>query len=198
MRIVRQPMGDYQTNCYIVSVEGKDIIIDPGMDAFSWVMEHISNPVAILNTHGHFDHVWSNAKLQEKLNVPLYAPKDDLFLLQGSNLMPGLPPSTPDFLIEGDNTNLDISGIAVLFRHFPGHSPGCSTIEIGDAMFSGDFIFERSIGRVDFPYSDPQVMKESLERFLKIDYDKTLYPGHGNSTTIKAEQRNVPYWLKVL
>ena len=198
MRIIRQPMGDYQTNCYIVNSEGKDIIIDPGVGAVPWVLEHVNNPVAILNTHGHFDHVWSNSELQEALKIPLYTPKDDLFLLQGSNWMPGLPPSTPDHLIEGEAVTLDISGIEVIFRHFPGHCPGCSTIEIGDAMFSGDFIFERSIGRVDFPYSDPQAMKKSLTRFLEIDYDKTLYPGHGDSSTIRAEQRNIPYWLKTL
>ncbi len=198
MRILRQPMGDYQTNCYIVNSEGKDIIIDPGVGAVPWVLEHVDNPVAILNTHGHFDHVWSNSELQKTLKVPLYTPKDDLFLLQGSNWMPGLPPSTPDHLIEGEVVTLDISGIEVIFKHFPGHCPGCSTIEIGDAMFSGDFIFERSIGRVDFPYSDPQAMKASLQRFLEIDYDKMLYPGHGNSSTIKAEQRNVPYWLNAL
>ncbi len=188
-------MGNYQTNCYIVSIEGKEIIIDPGMGATEWVASNVSNPVAILNTHGHFDHVWSNAELQRRFNIPLYTPKDDAFLLDGSNWMPTLPPSAPDVLVEGEDVLLNIAGIEVRFRHFPGHCPGCSTIEIGDAMFSGDFIFERSIGRVDFPYSDPKAMKESIHRFLKIDYDKKVYPGHGRSTTIKAEQKNLPYWL---
>jgi len=84
----------------------------------------------------------------------------------------------------------------VIFRHFPGHSPGCSTIEIEDAMFSGDFIFKNSIGRVDFPYSDPQQMKDSLKKFTDITYDKTVYPGHGEQTSIKQEQYNIPYWIK--
>ncbi len=198
MKIKRQPMGDYQTNCYIVSVDEKDIIIDPGIGATQWVVENVKNPVAILNTHGHFDHVWSNAELQEKLKVPLYTPKDDAFLLQSSEWMPDLPPSTPDVLVEGKETTLNISDIDVKFRHFPGHCPGCSTIEIGDAMFSGDFIFERSIGRVDFPYSSVSDMKNSLIRFMKLDFDKTIYPGHGGSTTIKAEQKNAPYWIEAI
>ncbi len=197
MQIKKQPMGAYQTNCYIVSIKGKDFIIDPGVDATKWVVNNVSNPVAILNTHGHFDHVWSNANLQKKLNIKLYTPKDDIFLLQSSNWMPDLPPSTPDIAIKGDE-ELDFDGIKVKFTHFPGHCPGCSTIEIGDVMFSGDFIFNRSIGRTDFPYSNPQDMKKSLQKFKKIPYNKTVYPGHGEATTIKQEQKYVDYWIKQL
>ncbi|HIP31040.1 MAG TPA: MBL fold metallo-hydrolase, partial [Sulfurospirillum arcachonense] len=82
MTIKYQPMGAYQTNCYIVEVEGKEFIIDPGMDATDWVLKNTTNPVAILNTHGHFDHVWSNKELKEKLNIPIYVPKDDEFMLK--------------------------------------------------------------------------------------------------------------------
>ena len=192
-----KPMGPYQTNCYIVTVDGKDFIIDPGVGAASWVISNVKNPVAILNTHGHFDHVWSNQELKEKLNVPLYTPKGDVFLLQSSNWMPDLPPSYPDVEVVGDE-EFDFDGVNVKFRHFPGHCPGCSTIEIENAMFSGDFIFERSIGRTDFPYSNPQDMRNSLEKFKTIDYDKTIYPGHGGTTSIKAEQRNANYWMQNL
>ena len=195
--IKMQPMGMYQTNCYIVSVDGKDFIIDPGVGATEWVLDNVTNPVAIFNTHGHFDHVWSNAEVQEKLNIPLYTPKGDVMLLQGSNWMPDLPPSTPDVEVDGDE-EFDFDGVKVKFRHFPGHCPGCSTIEIGDAMFSGDFIFDQSIGRTDFPYSSPQDMKKSLQKFMQIEYDKTVYPGHGGTTTIKKEQRNAPFWIQQL
>jgi hydroxyacylglutathione hydrolase len=197
MQIKVQPMGDYQTNCYIVSVDGKDFIIDPGVGATSWVVENVTNPVAILNTHGHFDHVWSNAELQKMLNIELYTPKGDVMLLSGSGWMPDLPPSTPDYEVDGDE-ELDFDGVTVKFRHFPGHCPGCSTIEIGDAMFSGDFIFERSIGRTDFPYSSPEDMKKSLQKFKTIPYDKTIYPGHGGTTTIKQEQQYSDYWIQQL
>ena len=197
MQIKSKPMGPYQTNCYIVTIGGRDIIIDPGVGATEWVKANVTNPVAILNTHGHFDHVWSNQELKEYYHIPLYTPKGDVMLLQKSNWMPDLPPSCPDVEVEGDQT-YDIDGIEVKFRHFPGHCPGCSVIEIGDAMFSGDFIFHNSIGRVDFPYSSPSDMKKSLKKFLRLDYDKKVYPGHGAPTTIKAEQRNVPYWLHAI
>lgn len=65
MNIKVKPMGEYQTNCYIVSINDMDFIIDPGMGATEWVMQNVTNPIAILNTHGHFDHVWSNAELQK-------------------------------------------------------------------------------------------------------------------------------------
>jgi len=189
-------MGMYQTNCYIVTIDSKDIIIDPGVDATSWVKQNVTNPIAILNTHGHFDHVWSNAQLQKELKIPLYTPKDDVMFLSNSAWMPDLPPSKPDVEVKPDEI-LDIEGIKVEFKHFPGHTPGCSTIEIEDAMFSGDFIFFQSIGRVDFPYSNPQDMVKSLKKFQQLQYDKTMYPGHGATTTIKAEQQHTPYWISV-
>ena len=197
MKIKIQPMGEYQTNCYIATVDGKDFIIDPGVGATKWVLDNVTNPVAILNTHGHFDHVWSNDELQKKLNIPLYTPQGDVMLLTASSWMPDLPPSKPDVEVK-PNEEFDFEGVKVKFRHFPGHCPGCSTIEIKDAMFSGDFIFERSIGRTDFPYSSSEDMKDSLKRFKKLDYDKTIYPGHGGTTTIKQEQQYADYWINSL
>ena len=197
MQIKIQPMGMYQTNCYIVTMEGKDFIIDPGVDALEWIEQNVTNPVAILNTHGHFDHVWSNAAVQKKLGIPIYTPKGDVAMLSESSWMKDLPPSVPDVIVE-DNQEFDFDGVKVKFRHFPGHCPGCSTIEIGDAMFSGDFIFNQSIGRTDLPYSSPSDMRDSLERFKKLDYDKKVYPGHGETTTIKQEQQYADYWIQNL
>jgi glyoxylase-like metal-dependent hydrolase (beta-lactamase superfamily II) len=195
MQIKIQPMGPYQTNCYIATIEGKDFIIDPGVNATEWILKNVTNPVAILNTHGHFDHVWSNDELQKKLHIPLYTPKGDVMLLSESSWMPDLPPSKPDYEVQGDE-EIEIAGVKIKFRHFPGHCPGCSTIEIGDVMFSGDFIFERSIGRCDFPYSSPEDMKKSLQKFKTLDFDKVIYPGHGNATTIKKEQQYTDYWIQ--
>ena len=197
MQIKYQPMGSYATNCYIVTIDGKDLIIDPGVGATPWVVENVTNPVAILNTHGHFDHVWSNAELKERLGVPIYINKEDAFFLQGEQFGMEFPPSQADVLIEGDE-ELTIEGIPLKFWHFPGHTPGCSVIEIDDSWFSGDFIFAGSIGRVDFPYSDPQAMKESLRRFKTIPFNKKVYPGHGEPTTIKREQQFVDYWLQAI
>lgn len=197
MNIKVKAMGEYQTNCYIISIDNKDLIIDPGVNATQWVLDNVNNPIAILNTHGHFDHVWSNSELQNKLHIPLYTPEEDLHFLVDHEWMPDLPPSIADVKVKA-NEEFEIQGIKVKFRHFPGHTPGSSTIEINKAMFSGDFIFEQSIGRTDFPFSNPDDMKKSLLRFKELDFDKTIYPGHGNTTTIKQEQQYSDYWIKNL
>lgn len=188
-------MGPYQTNCYIVTVDGKDLIIDPGVGATKWVLNNTKNPVAILNTHGHFDHVWSNAELKNKLNIPIYCPKGDAFMLEKGSIGQKTPPSNPDVLIVGDK-EIEIKGIKVTFRHFPGHTPGCSVIEIGDVWFSGDFLFEQSIGRWDFPNSNGHDMVKSLQKAQQIQGDYTIYPGHGISTTLKAEQKIMHFWIE--
>ncbi|MEA3418970.1 MAG: MBL fold metallo-hydrolase [Campylobacterota bacterium] len=195
MQIKIQPMGPHQTNCYIVTIDGKDLIIDPGVGATQWVLDNVTNPVAILNTHGHFDHVWSNAEIKEKLKIPIYVPEEDAFMLENDPFSQGTPPSKPDYLVIGDET-LELEGVKIKYRHFPGHTPGCSIIEIDDVWFSGDFLFQQSIGRWDFPYSSAESMAKSLEKALTIKEDFTLYPGHGLSTTLKAEQRVIPYWIK--
>lgn len=197
MHIKIQPMGMTQTNCYIVTVEGKDLIIDPGMGATPWVLENAKNPVAILNTHGHYDHVWSNSDLQERLKIPLYCPKADAFMLQKCPLGQPTPPSIPDYKVVGDEA-LEIEGIQVQYRHFPGHTPGCSIIQIKDVWFSGDFLFQQSIGRWDFPFSSGEEMLKSLQKAAMIQEDYTLYPGHGMSTTLKVEQNIMPYWIEQL
>ena len=195
MQIKMQPMGAYQTNCYIVTIDGKELIIDPGVDATEWVINHVTNPVAILNTHGHFDHVWSNAALKAHFNIPIYCPKEDCFMLEKDPFSQGTPPSHADVEVAPDST-LEIGGISVTFHHFPGHTPGCSTIEIDDIWLSGDFLFEGSIGRWDFPYSSGVQMVESLKKVQQIKKDFTLYPGHGMSTTLKREQQGIPQWIR--
>ncbi len=199
MQIKIQPMGTHQTNCYIASipVDGKDrdFIIDPGVGATQWVLDNVTNPIAILNTHGHFDHVWSNAEIKKELNIPIYIPKEDDFMLLNDPFGQGTPSSEPDYLVDGDE-KLELDGVSIKFRHFPGHTPGCSIIEIDDVWFSGDFLFQQSIGRWDFPYSSAEDMVKSLERASAIKEDFTLYPGHGLDTTLKSEQRIMHYWIE--
>lgn len=194
MQIKVQQMGPYQTNCYIATTNGMDFIIDPGVNATSWVMKNCSNPVAILNTHGHFDHVWSNAELQKKLGVPLYTPRQDVFMLKKDPFSQGTPPSTPDFDVKED-ASIEIKGVKIKFHHFSGHTPGCSVIEIGQSWFSGDFLFSGSIGRWDFPYSSGNDMLSSLYKVSKMSGDFRIYPGHGGHSTLKAELKNIPYWI---
>lgn len=197
MDIKVHPMGDYQTNCYIVTIDGKDIIIDPGVGATKWVQQNVSNPIAILNTHGHFDHIWSDQELKELLNLKLYCPEDDAFMLQNNPFGFDVPKTQADVLVKPDES-LMIEGIKVTFHHFPGHTPGCSAIEIENTLFSGDFIFSGSIGRADFPYSDSQQMIESIEKILKWDNDIRIYPGHGLDTLLSRERASLNNWKNYL
>ncbi|MDD3324601.1 MAG: MBL fold metallo-hydrolase [Sulfurospirillaceae bacterium] len=197
MDINSMAMGAYGTNCYIVSVDCKDFIIDPGVGATSWVLKNAKNPVAILNTHGHFDHVWSNAELKRSLNIPIYAPKADVFMLEDDIFSQGVPLSSADVQVDGDKS-FSIDGVEIGFIHFPGHTPGCSAILIKDAFFSGDFVFKNSIGRVDFPYSDASAMKKSIKKFLDFKVNWRVYPGHGETTTVFEEQKNLPQWLRYI
>lgn len=197
MSLKVQPMGDYQTNCYIITVNEKDFIIDPGVGATRWVLQNVKNPVAILNTHGHFDHVWSNKEVSEKLNLKIYTPKEDNFMLQKDPYGFGMTPSSADVLVEPDE-EFDFEGIKVKFHYFPGHTPGCSAIEIDKHLFSGDFIFQNSIGRTDFPFSDPEKMKKSIDKILAWDRDIRIYPGHGPATSLNSERNSLENWKNYL
>ena len=193
MEILVKPCGEFYTNCYIVD---KKLIIDPGVGAFEFVKDHVEEPQAILLTHGHFDHMWDAKKIKEYYDIPVYIHKNDAFMLQNDPFGYNPPKVKPDFLF--DEGEYKIEDYDVLIRHFPGHTPGSVTIEIGDEMFSGDFIFDGSIGRVDFPYSNPEDMKKSIKKFLQIPYDKRVLPGHGAATTIKKAQKFLPMWLEYL
>jgi len=197
MQIKFKPMGAYQTNCYILSVNNKDYIIDPGIDATAWVMQNVKNPVAILNTHGHFDHVWSNKELSQKLNIPIYCPKDDAFMLENDPFNYETPKSKASFLLKPDS-KVKIEDEEFTFWHFPGHTPGCSVIEFNDIWFSGDFLFKGSIGRWDFPYSSKEDMVKSLQKVKRFKSNKKLLPGHDASSTLKEEQKYIDYWIKIV
>lgn len=195
MQIISQACGAYETNCYIIKSQNGDFIIDPGQNAFEFVKKNAQRPKAILNTHGHFDHVWSNAALKEAFKIPIYIHKDDAFMLEDPFKM-GHTPSKADFLVS-DESEIEIAGVKFRFLFFPGHTPGCCMIElVGENLaFSGDFLFKGTIGRYDFPYSNPTLMKQSLEKVAILDKDLRLLPGHGDETSLKAEQRNLRYWL---
>ncbi|MBS9778775.1 MAG: MBL fold metallo-hydrolase [Campylobacteraceae bacterium] len=197
MDIKVMPMGEYATNCYIVSKNNKELIIDPGVGAYKWVKENVKNPVAILNTHGHFDHIWSNDELAKEFGIPIYCPKDDVFMLSDDIFGYNIPPSKADVEVKHDE-QIDFGFLHVRFWHFPGHTPGCSAIEIEDALFSGDFIFKGSIGRVDFPFSNAEDMKKSIKKVLSFEKNLHVYPGHGESTTLEVEKQKLPAWLRFI
>lgn len=201
MKILYNPCGAYQTNCYIVSKNGRDIIIDPGENALDFVITNSRSPLAILNTHGHFDHIFSNVGLKKIFNIDIFIHKDDKFMLESDVFGEGYETTSEAIAVGGtkfEDVSLKIGEFDISFLHFPGHTPGCSMIKIDDVIFSGDFLFKNSIGRYDFPFSNANDMKLSLEKCLKIQGDFTLYPGHDGKTTLKAEQANLPSWIKYI
>ena len=198
MQIKVKPMGMYQTNCYILSSNNQDVIIDPGVDATKWVSSNVKNPIAILNTHGHFDHVWSNAEISKKYNIPIYCPIDDAFMLQNDPFEHGTPKSKATYQVK-PNSTVKIADFEFKFLHFPGHTPGCSVIEYKDIWFSGDFLFKDSIGRWDFKYSSKTDMLNSLNRVKTMTKEnKKILPGHNSSSTLFKEIKHIDYWINVV
>ena len=195
MQILKRAFGEYVTNCYIVKGEQGDLVIDPGQGSFDWVMQNTGKIAAVLNTHGHFDHVYDDAKLQ-RMGAKIYIHEEDAFMLR-TDPFETMPESIEaDVLIKGQEQSLEIAGFNVKFSLFAGHTPGSCMIEVGGVIFSGDVIFKGSIGRWDFPFSSGAQMRESLHKILQIEGDFTLYPGHGPNTSLAAERQNLKYFLQ--
>lgn len=197
MQILKKAFGEYVTNCYIVKGEQGDLVIDPGQGSFDWVMQNTGKIAAVLNTHGHFDHVYDDAKLQ-RMGAKIYIHESDAFMLR-ADLFGTMPESIEaDVLIKGQEQSFEIAGFNVKFSLFAGHTPGSCMIEVDGVIFSGDVIFKGSIGRWDFPFSSGMQMRESLHKILQIKGDFTLYPGHGPNTSLQAERQNLKYFLQLL
>ena len=196
MQILKKAFGEYATNCYILKGEQGDLVIDPGEGSFDWVMQNTGKIAAVLNTHGHFDHVYDDAKLQ-RAGAKIYIHESDAFMLRADPF--GTMPESieADVLIKGQEQSFEIAGFNVKFSLFAGHTPGSCMIEAGGAIFSGDIIFKGSIGRWDFPFSNGEQMRESLHKILQIEGDFTLYPGHGPNTSLAAERQNLKYFLQL-
>ena len=196
MQILKKAFGEYVTNCYILKGERGDLVIDPGQGSFDWVMQNTGKIAAVLNTHGHFDHVYDDAKLQ-RAGAKIYIHEEDAFMLRADPF--GTMPESieADVLIKGQEQSFEIAGFNVKFGLFAGHTPGSCMIEVDGVIFSGDVIFKGSIGRWDFPFSSGAQMRESLHKILQIKGDFTLYPGHGANTSLQAERQNLKYFLQL-
>ena len=197
MQILKKAFGEYATNCYILKGEQGDLVIDPGQGSFDWVMQNTGKIAAVLNTHGHFDHVYDDAKLQ-RAGAKIYIHEEDAFMLRADPFETMPEPIEADVLVKGQEQSLEIAGFNVKFSLFAGHTPGSCMIEAGGVIFSGDVIFKGSIGRWDFPFSNGEQMRESLHKILQIKGDFALYPGHGPNTSLQAERQNLKYFLQLL
>lgn len=203
MKMQSLVVGPVAANCYILSDEaGEGVVIDPGGDAPA-ILEKIQKEnlaiKAILNTHGHSDHIAANDAVRNVTGAPLYIhaadapmltdPRANLSLFMGAAVV-----SRPaeHYLKEGDILRFGAIELKVL--HTPGHSPG-GVCFVGDGVvFSGDTLFAESIGRTDFPGGSlSQLLSEIQEKLMTLPDDTVVYPGHGPSTTIGWERQYNPY-----
>ncbi len=200
MEIMKFVLGDhYRSNCYIIHENNKAFIIDPGCESFE-VIDYIKDTNLMLEgiylTHGHPDHVGGVKQLKDMFDVLVYAPiKDKIWF--------GLTPYNQiGYEIPVDVWVKDLDVLHFLNLDFtvyetPGHSKGGTVLYSNEILFSGDTLFFQSIGRTDFPLSNPISIQHSLRRIFELFNDDTLvYPGHGKSTTIGHEKKYNPFIKK--
>ena len=222
MLIAGFPAGAFAANCYLVaSGPGSEcLIIDPGQDAIAGIDDIVAryrlNPVAVLATHGHIDHIWSIAPVCDGAGIPAYIHPADRALLTdpakgmspqaGKQLFGGLTFSEPADVLElTDGMTLELAGISLVVGHAPGHTPGSVAFSVpggpapaesaqAGVLFTGDLLFAGSIGRTDLPGGDYAAILDSLSRVcLPLPDETVVLSGHGPQTTIGAERAANPF-----
>lgn len=200
-------VGPIRENCFIVRGEGASsaLIVDPGDEADRLLGAvqtlGIDTIDAILLTHTHFDHIGAVAPVAKATRAPVYCPELETQVL--ANIMdyvpwPGFGPFESyeaDHTVAGGET-LALAGLTLDVLSTPGHSPGHVTYAIKDedAIFSGDVLFQGSVGRVDLPGGDWPTLLASIEKLTTtFPADTTVYPGHGPLTTLGRERAENPF-----
>jgi len=191
-------------NSYILAEEGsgRAVVIDPSFDVPKLLRVLADEQLyceAILLTHGHFDHIAGVSALKQEFGAPVYIHPADAAMLRDpaenkSLDFPGLElsPIEADHLLR-DVDRLELAGLSVLVLATPGHSRGSVCYLCGDYLFTGDTLFNLSIGRTDFPEGSGSQMRESLEKLSRIEKDYIVHPGHGASSSLAFEKDNNPF-----
>ena len=195
--------GPIQENCYIGMDEATQqaVVIDPGEDAprIIEVIERIgAQPIAIINTHCHFDHVGAVNAIRKQYNIPFYIHPDDEPMLASASAsaqrfsLPLDQPQLDQFIREGETFTVGQTTLTVRFT--PGHCPG-HIVLVGDGfVFAGDVLFAGSVGRTDIPGASWAVLEKSIQTQLLTLPDETIVlPGHGPTTTIGRERQTNPF-----
>ena len=187
------PLGDYQTNCYIVHEENSTdcLIIDPGYEPeiiSSYLEEKGLTPAAILLTHCHFDHVGAVKDLAAQYDCKVFLDKKEL-------AMPPMLTNGPLYYTDGygDGDTLTLADIPIQVLETPGHTPGSVCLVMEQHLFSGDTLFAGSCGRTDLPGGNAKAMKESLARLAALKENYQVHPGHGHGSTLDWEKKTNPY-----
>ena len=203
---VRQlTVGPIAENCFVVRKEGADkaLLVDPGEEPeriLAEIEQTGAEVEAILITHCHFDHVGAVAPLARETGAPVYCPEIEVPVLADlmSFTMPGFGPYESyeaDEVVKGGEV-LELAGLTLDVLFTPGHSPGHVTYAVHDeeAIFSGDVLFQGSVGRVDLPGGDGPTLIRSIQALLDSQSAETIvYPGHMGVTTLGAERATNPF-----
>lgn len=205
LNVQRIPVGMGQANCYIISNEKEALIIDPGADA-GRIQKAITKlavqPIAILLTHTHYDHIGAVDEIRKAYEIPVYvAPEENDWLPDPSkNLsqMVGMPVSAgkADHLFSPDET-LEIGDFTFKVLATPGHSPGGVSFVFDESEFiiSGDALFAGGVGRTDLPGSEPAKLLVGIrEQLFTLPGNYTVYSGHGAESTIQKEINTNPFF----
>ncbi|HEY6730692.1 MAG TPA: MBL fold metallo-hydrolase [Solirubrobacterales bacterium] len=199
-------VGPVAENCFLVRRRGSDrlLVIDPGEEAeriLAAIEASGAEVEAILITHCHFDHIGAVTPVAEATGAPVYCPEIEVPIL--ANIMAFVPwegfgpfeSYEADEVVRGGET-LELAGLELEVIFTPGHSPGHVTYAVRgeEAIFSGDVLFQGSVGRVDLPGADGPTLMASLGRLLDTLPDETVvHPGHMGLTTLGAERATNPF-----
>ena len=190
------PVGHLMTNCYVVGDETSRLcaVIDPG-DESNTILDYLEDNhlkcEAILLTHGHYDHVGAVETVQEETGATVYMHPADAGSAVGSDMFAYEPPDGSIMLHEG--SQIQVGPLTFDTLETPGHTPGGVTFRCGDALFTGDTLFQGSCGRTDLPGGSMEQELRSLARLASLEGDYEVYPGHMEASSLDFERRYNPY-----
>ncbi len=206
LRVSTFSTGPLQENAVLVwdAASGEGYLIDPGDEAgklLAWVMDKGVKVRGILLTHAHFDHIGAVQPLREALNVPVWLHERDLPLYRAGQQsaarwnLPFVQPADPEHFITQDQ-RFSAGKLTLRARELPGHAPG-HVVFLGDGLaVVGDTLFQGGIGRTDLPGGNhPQLMQGIVAELLSLPQQTALYPGHGASSSVAAEQASNPFLM---
>lgn len=205
LRVEQFVVGPVMTNCYFAIHEDTKemLVIDPGDEALHLIQrikDRNVKPVAVLLTHGHFDHASAAKEVAEAFGVQIYAHEDEKETLETPSInlcgMIGTKEIYSADRYVKDGEILHLAGFEIKVLHTPGHTKGgcCYYIEKEQAVFSGDTLFHTSVGRTDFPGGSASVLLRSIqEKLMPMPGQTKVYPGHNDVTTIGWEKQYNPF-----
>ncbi len=199
----------FQVNTYVISDEEKNcIILDAGCfdeqeqnKLINYIEENKLVPASLLYTHGHVDHMLGNNHLKKYYNLKSTMHKADVSLVENAQQFGAIfglsvsPIITPDHFID-ENDRIEIGASSFQVLHIPGHSPGSLVFYQSQQkfLFSGDVLFNGSIGRTDLPGGDYNTLAKGIkEKLMILEDDVKVFPGHGETTTIGDEKKLNPF-----